>query len=241
MKEKKIIWDKDGSEMVLIPAGSFEMGDHFDQRNDDHELPIHQVELDAFYMDAYQVTMGQFKQFVEDSEYDYDDWDRVAECSPTKQHPMIHVNWYNATAYAEWAGKRLPTEAEWEYAARGGLVGKRYPGGDEITHDDANYSGTGGKDKWSQCAPVGSFAANEYGLYDMAGNVYEWCQDRYGSDYYSDSPAKNPPGPDNGSGRVLRGGAWSSGKSRLRVAGRSNGNPYARGRGHGFRCVSGSN
>ena len=241
MKEKKIIWDKDGSEMVLIPAGSFEMGDHFDQRNDDDELPIHQVELDAFYMDAYQVTMGQFKQFVEDSEYDYDDWDRVAECSPTKQHPMIHVNWYNATAYAEWAGKRLPTEAEWEYAARGGLVGKRYPGGDEITHDDANYSGTGGKDKWSKCAPVGSFAANEYGLYDMAGNVYEWCQDRYGSDYYSDSPAKNPPGPDNGSGRVLRGGAWSSYTYYLRVAYRGYYFPHNRIDGLGFRCVSGLN
>ena len=242
MKEKKIIWDKDGSEMVLIPAGSFEMGDHFDQRNDDDELPIHQVELDAFYMDAYQVTMGQFKQFVEDSEYDYDDWDRVAECSPTKQHPMIHVNWYNATAYAEWAGKRLPTEAEWEYAARGGLAGKRYPWGDEITHDNANYEGIGSRDQWIQSSPVGSFEANGYGLYDMMGNAMEWCQDRYGENYYSSSPAKNPPGPGSGSYRVLRGGACYDNASNyhLRVAYRSNYIPAGRYLGLGFRCVSGS-
>merc|ERR1712096_462363 len=102
--------------------------------------------------------------------------------------------------------------------ARGGWIGKRYPWGDEITHDDANYSGTGGKDKWSECAPVGSFAAHGYGLYDMAGNVREWCQDWYGENYYSSSPAKNPPGAGSGSYRVLRGGSWSLVTSYLRVA-----------------------
>ena len=242
MKEKKIIWDKDGSEIVLIPAGSFEMGDHFEEGDGD-EQPVHRVQLDAFYMDVREVTVGQFREFVNQSGYKYGgDWDVVAEYSPGDEYPMICVDWNGATAYAEWAGKRLPTEAEWEYAARGGLVGKRYSWEDDesLARDYANYDGTDGKDKWEYCSPIGSFAANGYGLYDMVGNVYEWCQDWYG-DYYSDSPAKNPPGPDNGSGRVLRGGAWSSGKSRLRVAGRSNGNPYARGRGHGFRCVSGSN
>ena len=242
MKEKKIIWEKDGSEMALIPAGSFEMGDHFDEGND-RELPIHEVELDAFYMDAYQVTVGQFKQFIEDSGYDYDDWDYVAEYSPGDGFPMVYVSWNDATAYARWAGRRLPTEAEWEYAARGGLAGKRYPGGDHVSHDDANYDGIGGEDKWSECAPVGSFEANEYGLYDMAGNVWEWCQDWYGEDYYSNSPAKNPPGPGTGSYRVLRGGSWASTVDNLRVAYRRNhGSPAGRYANYGFRCVvSGSN
>ena len=82
----------------------------------------------------------------------------------------------------------MPTEAKWEYAARGGLKGKRYPWGDEISHDNANYSGTGGRDKWSKCAPVSSFEANGYGLYNMVGNVWEWCSDWDASDYYSNSP-----------------------------------------------------
>ena len=99
-KEEKIIWEKGGSEMVLIPSGSFEMGDHFDGGDDD-ELPIHEVELDAFYMDAYQVTVGQFKQFIEDSGYDYDDWDSVAEYSPGDGFPMVYVSWNDATAYAK--------------------------------------------------------------------------------------------------------------------------------------------
>ena len=153
---------------------------------------------------------------------------------------MVLVNWDDATAYAEWAGKRLPTEAEWEYAARGGLRGKRYPWADEISHDDANYSGMGGADTWDRStAPVGSFAANGYGLYDMVGNVYEWCQDWYGENYYSNSPAKNPPGPDSGSSRVLRGGFWDNYTNTLRVANRLFDTPNNRTYSNGFRCVSG--
>ena len=154
---------------------------------------------------------------------------------------MVLVNWDDATAYAEWAGKRLPTEAEWEYAARGGLRGKRYPWADEISHDDANYSGMGGADTWDRStAPVGSFEANEYGLCDMAGNVFEWCTDWYGSDYYSNSPAKNPPGPDSSSSRVLRGGFWDKYTNTLRVAHRDGTSPFNRINDLGFRCVSGS-
>ena len=177
--QEKIKWNKDGSEMALIPAGSFEMGDHFAEGDMSSAQPVHTVELDAFCMDVNEVTVGQFKRFLQEAGHSYSRWDDVSEVSSTDKHPMIYVSWYDATAYCEWAGKRLPTEAEWEYAARGGLGGKRYPWGDEITHDDANYSGTGGKDKWDKCSPVGSFEANGYGLYDMAGNVAEWVMDVY--------------------------------------------------------------
>ena len=164
---KDEVLEKDRKGIVLIPAGSFEMGDYFDE-GEANERPVHRVELDAFYMDVHEVTVGQFKEFVNQSGYSHNRWNDVAKSSPGDEYPMVYVSWNDATAYAKWAGKRLPTEAEWEYAARGGLVGKRYPGGDEITHDDANYSGTGGKDKWKYSSPVGSFAANGYGLYDMA-------------------------------------------------------------------------
>jgi len=244
VKAKKITWKKDGKEMVLIPAGSFEMGDHFNELDDymKPSRPVHRVELDAFYMDVREVTVGQFREFVNQSGYKYGgNWDSVAKYSPGDEYPMIYVNWNDAVAYAKWAGKRLPTEAEWEYAARGGLAGKRYPWGDEITHDDANYDGTGGKDKWEYCSPVGSFAANGYGLYDMAGNVWEWCQDWYDGDYYSSSPATNPLGPDTGTLRVLRGGSWYSSTFTLRVAYRDCYGPLNRSNYLGFRCVSGLN
>ena len=219
---QEIIWEKDNAKMVLIPAGSFEMGDitwHVSQ-------PVHPVELDAFYMDVHEVTVGHFMEFVDQSDYKYGDrgdnaasWtflDEVAEHSPGDEYPMIWVTWHDATAYAKWAGKRLPTEAEWEYAARGGLIGKRYPWGDDesVARDHANYEGTGGKDQWSDTtAPVGSFRPNGYGLYDMLGNVSEWCSDLYDPFYYSKSPLKNPTGPSSGtkpwqSFRVLRGSSW---------------------------------
>merc|ERR1711964_329166 len=122
---------------VLIPAGSFEMGDHLDGKSN---APVHRVRLDGFYMDKTEVTVGQFKAFLSDSDYNWTgSWDGVSTYSPTDDHPMIYVNWHDAMAYCEWAGKRLPTEAEWERAARGGLQGKRYPWGDEVDDTKANY------------------------------------------------------------------------------------------------------
>ena len=234
--------------MVLIPAGSFEMGDHLD--NLPRALPVHTVELNAFYMDINEVTVGQFRQFIQQSEYNYEgNWLNVNKYSPTIDHPMIYVTWRDAVTYAEWAGKRLPTEAEWEYAARGGLIGKRYSWADaeSVARKYANYHGTSGKDRWDKStAPVGRFKPNGYGLYDMAGNVWEWCADWYNGNYYSNSPAKNPLGPDTGQlfdwggpCRVLRGGSWHNAASALHVAFRafliSDDRRYFT----GFRCVSG--
>ena len=221
--EKEIIWKKDGKEMVLIPAGSFEMGDHFDEGRDD-ELPVHTVQLDAFYMDSQEVTVEQFRKFVDESGHKYSRWNDVATYSPTDEHPMILVTWHDATAYAKWAGKRLPTEKEWEFAARGGLKNKKYPWGDDlsIAHEYAHY------DSWNDgkgtTKPVGNLKPNGYGLFDMAGNVWEWCQDWYDSDHDS---------------RVLRGGSWSCPPNYLRAAYRVNYLPADTDYYLGFRCVSG--
>jgi len=201
---------KDDALMVLIPAGEFQMGDAlgdaFNEGNND-ERPVHTVYVDAFYMDVYEVTNEQYKKFMDATGHKAPGYWNNNSYNEPKQ-PVVGVSWHDAIAYAEWAGKRLPTEAEWEKAARGGLVGKRYPWGDDISHDDANYDGTGGKDKWEYTSPVGIFAPNGYGLYDMAGNVWEWCADWYDPGYYAKSPKSNPKGPSYGQWRVFRGGSW---------------------------------
>ena len=171
--------------MVLIRAGSFEMGDHFNEGLED-ELPVHYVEIDSFYMDVHEVTVGQFKQFIDLTDHRFSgSWENVSEYSPGDDYPMVFVDWYDATAYAKWVEKRLPTEAEWEYAARGGLAGQRYwwRNDQEQARNYANFIGISGKDRWKKCSPVGSFGVNGYGLYDMAGNVYEWCVDWYAPNY----------------------------------------------------------
>ena len=246
--------------MVLIPAGSFEMGsedeDAFGYENE-NEQPVHTVHLDAFYMDKYEVTNAQFKAFVDGnpqwqkdnipdkySDEDYlEDWNGNTYPSGKANHPVTFVSWYAAMAYAEWAGKRLPTEAEWEYAARGGLSGKKYPwGDDEPTAAYANYhrniSGT---------TPVGRYAANGYGLYDMAGNVWEWCLDKYDADFYAASDnSRNPIAGgevDNFTTiptdpfRVLRGGSWGFDAQFLRVANRNGNARTLTFETCGFRCA----
>jgi formylglycine-generating enzyme required for sulfatase activity len=258
---------RDNAKMVLIPAGEFQMGCN-DGGND--EKPVHTVYLDAFYMDKYEVTNAQYAKFLNDygkntdaaghELIDFDDGNCLIEKSGIfrrkyrpksgyENHPVVEVTWYGAAAYAQYYGKRLPTEAEWEKAARGGLVGKKYPWGDNITHNEANYYGTGGKDdKWSGTSPVGSFAPNGYGLYDMAGNVWEWCADEYDSGYYSKSLKNNPKGPgiaitlgnNNFTNvytmRVIRGGAWRYSPSYLRCACRLGYVPTLTYYYLGFRC-----
>ena len=124
----------------------------------------------SIYMDATEVTVGQFKKFLKSTDHTFDGelWAKVYEYSPTDKHPMIFVSWFDATAYCEWAGKRLPTEKEWEFAARGGLKDKEYPWGDEesIAREYANFQGVLGRDQWDETtAPVGSFRPNGYGLH----------------------------------------------------------------------------
>ena len=194
---------------------------------DDDESPVHTVYTDAFWMDEHEVTNAQFAAFLNDqgnqSEggatwLDEGDEDVLIEKSGGQwqaksgygDHPVIEVSWYGAQAYCKWADRRLPTEAEWEKAARGGLVKKKYPWGEE---DPVCTKGAENGVQYSRCdgrtVPVMSFAPNGYGLYDMAGNVWEWVADWYDSGYYKNSPFENPPGPTSGSYRVLRGGSWA--------------------------------
>jgi len=223
---------KDGAEMLLIPAGEFQMGS-----NDISDAKVHTVYLDDFYIDKYEVTNAQYKKFMDATKYKAPSyWNDSNYNAPN--NPVVGVSWNDAKAYADWAGERIPTEAEWEKSARGGLVGKQYPWGDTLTHDDANYTGTGGKDIWTYASPVGSFKPNGYGLYDMAGNVWEWCADWYDSNYYVTSPKSNPSGSASGQYRVLRGGSWvNNGGNYLRVSSRNLNAPTLIDSGLGFRCA----
>ena len=248
--------------MVLIPAGEFEMGsDEFEKGSDigyANETPVHTVHVDAFYMDIYEVTNAQYKVFVDANpqwqkdkiERKFHDgvylrlWDGNNYPDGEADHPVVYVSWYAAMAYAKWAGKRLPTEAEWEKAARGGLIGKAYPWGDTIDDTLANYARHINKP-----IAVGQYPPNAYGLYDMAGNISEWCLDEYDPDFYAKSPRENPFSKGERKAilndfknlekkdRVLRGGCWSDNGVFLRVAYRHWGEQNYTSVFRGFRCV----
>jgi sulfatase modifying factor 1 len=264
--EPETITAKDGSKMALIPAGKFLMGADDDDIKE--MAPWHEVYVDAIYMDVYEITNKQFAKFLNDvrpaegpngkrwnwlvirndlelqerytwwpTEIVYENNKYVA-LEGSKDQPVITVNWYAADAYCKWAGKRLPTEAEWEKAARGGLKKKRFPWGDEIP--------TGGVifDKvWrdnmvpAPTGKVGNYYPNGYGLYDMVGNVWEWVYDWFDPGYYSQSPDSNPRGPASGELKVLRGGSWHNMAMGLRVGIRNTEYPMNTGDGVGFRCV----
>ena len=160
--------------------------------------------------------------------------------SGKEDHPIAFVSWYGANAYAQFYGKRLPTEAEWEYAARGGLRYYKYPWGNDISDTQANYSGSSDpyeSGSWPWTTPVGYYSPNGYGLYDVAGNLWEWCSDWYSSTYYASSPYYNPQGPGSGSNCVLRGGNWSDYVINLRCADRLSRNPNITEDNFGFRCA----
>ncbi len=234
-KIPKRITGKDGTPMVLIPAGEFRMGS---DEGEDNEKPVHTVYVDAFYMDIYEVTNAQFQQFCELTGRPLHRHRNDGRLGYGKSNqPVMGMGWQEAVAYCEWAGKRLPTEAEWERAARGGLEGKKYPWGDEPPDDTkANFNRHVGHPM-----PVGSYPPNGYGLHDMAGNVEEWCYDWYRPDYYQNSPKQNPQGPDSGfhGRRVVRGADWMDIGKWLTCANRQGENPKPRGNlyNYGFRCA----
>ncbi|MDD5563891.1 MAG: SUMF1/EgtB/PvdO family nonheme iron enzyme [Thermoanaerobaculaceae bacterium] len=221
---------------VRIPAGTFEMGCvPADVECAANEKPRHAVTIDTpFLMMIRPVTVAQYRRFVQST-------GRAAAPAPAfaqgDDHPVVGVDWNDAVAYCSWAGGRLPTEAEWEYAARGGQDGLKYPWGNSISHENANFKGTGGRDQWKYTSPVGSFDANGFGLFDMAGNVWEWCADPYGETYYASSPSVDPQGPPSGSSRVLRGGSWDFDPKSLRASFRGWILPWGGCDSGGFRCV----
>ncbi len=246
--------------MVLIPAGEFEMGSD-DADAEVNEQPIHTVYVDAFYMDKHEVTNLDYKRFVlKNPQWQKDriprslhsgsylkHWSGNNYPAGKANHPVTYVSWYGAMAYAAWAGKRLPTEAEWEKAARGGRAGLKYPWGNTISSVNANYF-----DNVGDTTVVGSYAANDYGLYDMGGNVWEWCLDAYDVDFYFSSPRRNPLSDVNTlsnldlvtsdftnvtRSRVWRGGSWTTGAPNVRVAFRNGGSPPDTHYYLGFRCV----
>jgi formylglycine-generating enzyme required for sulfatase activity len=262
----KVITGKDRSEMVLIPGGDFDMGS--EEEDLKIIAPKHTVHVDDFYMDRYEVNNKQFAEFLTEVKPSEGEkglrWNWIILRSdlseserssmwPTEiiyennkykafqgfeMYPALTVSWDAAEAYCEWAGKRLPTEAEWEKAARGGLERKIYPWGDEIPTSGVNFD-----QRWrlnsepSPTVPVGHYRANGYGLYNIAGNVWEWCSDWYDPKYFKKSPKNNPQGPETGFQKVLRGGSWFNNRTGIRVAIRNWAPPNSTNEDVGFRCV----
>lgn len=224
--------------MVMVPAGEFLMGNNQggNQSWDFDEKPAHLVYLDAYYMDKYEVTVWQYAKFLEATGRDAPpDWN-ILNQSQHQKRPVVKVEWADADAYCRWAGKRLPTEAEWEKAARG-TDERTYPWGNSPpTHLHANF----GKSDWNNHAalnPVGLLedGKSPYGIYDMAGNVWEWVSDWYDKNYYYKGYSQNPTGPSSGEFKVLRGGSWSS-QGSLRSVYRMEVTPAYRNDHVGFRC-----
>jgi len=267
---------KDGAKMLLIPAGNFMMGSSTEGRAD--EEPVHHVSLDAFYLDKYEVTNKLFQKFVRETGYETTaekegraaavtsggQWEVIPGAnwrkpeggetvfeSNREEHPVVSVSWYDADAYCRWADKRLPTEAEFEYAGRAGTRtiywwGDGNPGSQRV----ANIADESAKrqfpdlpimagydDGYERSAPVGSFDPNPWGLHDMIGNVSEWTADWFAEDYYQNSPERNPIGPFIGKYKVLRGGSWHNGPLGVRSAYRRNSQPGYRYDHFGYRCA----
>jgi serine/threonine-protein kinase len=266
------ISEKDGMILMFVPAGEFQMGS--DAENNDANL-LHKVYLDAFWIDQTDVTNAQFEKFVNDSAYKTDaekggsslvfnvnskklevvkgaDWKHpqgvTSNLNGLEKFPVLQMSWNDADAYCKWAGRRLPTEAEWEKAARG-TDGRKYPWGNQppagnlLNFADKNLpadqSDNSIDDGYMFSSPVGNYpdGASPYGVLDMAGNVWNWTADWYDGGYYKISPERNPQGPSSGTTRVLRGGGWGDNINGTRSDNRVNSHPNGRGPSLGFRCV----
>ncbi len=239
---------KDGLPMVLIPEGPFAMGSNDGSPN---ERPEHQVTLGAYYIDQHEITITLYAKFLEETKRRAPPtWDEEAVTS-AGDRPAVGVSWSDAEAYCKWAGERLPTEAEWEKAARG-TDGRRYPWGPmQPFVDIANYNRglwvsepvtlspvTGGVEGMSVRHGLKEGGRSPYGLFHMAGNAAEWVADWYDREYYAKSPAQSPTGPAEGEKHVIRGGSWADLPAALRVTARVSAEPEFRDRTIGFRCAS---
>jgi len=238
LRKSKALEPVPESPMVEIPAGEFLMGFDGTQALED-ERPFHRVWLDVFSIDSYEVTTAQYASFLAAEKRAAPwQWESV-DLAQTGDRPVIGVSWHDAEAYCRWKDKRLPTEAEWEKAARG-TDGRLYPwGNQEPTNELANFA-LGARFSYRQVLlPVRSREQGKspYGLYHMAGNVYEWVQDWYATNYYETSPSRNPSGPAQGQFKVLRGGSWSDLPKYLLTYGRFKLPPETRNSYTGFRCA----
>ena len=231
-------------DMVYIPGGSFNMGSTMNKE----EQPVHQVTVSGFYLDKYEVTVAQYREFCKAAR-------RTMPPQPywsEERNPVINVSWNDAAAYAKWKRKRLPSEAEWEYAARSAAKGYYYAWGNidpakKMGGNVADETLRSEKQFWTvwkayhdgyvYTAPVGTYYSNTFGLYDMTGNVSEWCNDWYNEDYYKTSTAINPKGPEKGSHKVIRGGSWNLGPRDVRTTKRQHFRPEVTLDYVGFRCA----
>ncbi len=252
---------KDPAPNVLIKGGTFSMGS---QRGDEDEEPVHQISISGFLMDTYEVTNDRYAKFLnsipENERYkipsyiDLSKKDNGIELrikpfivkTGLNSHPVVYVSWYGAKAFAKWANKRLPTEAEWEFAASGGsrmiyswgsVFNKNILNCMKLDNDiylNSMFNFFGGRGT----IPVGMFIPNINKLYDMSGNVWEWCEDWYHPKYYHQSPPRNPRGPVSGDQKILRGGSWSLWDAKnFRCAERFFSKPNYMSYNVGFRCV----
>jgi formylglycine-generating enzyme required for sulfatase activity len=224
--------------MIFIPEGHFMMGSDAGQGGQDNERPVHRVWVDAFELAARQVTNADYARFLAATKHaPPPGWGEPHFDHPDQ--PVVAASWFDAVAYCDWVSRatgrtyRLPTEAEWERAARGGVEGKSYPWGDAPPESLPDYA-----QRWKDGPePVGRYAPNPYGLYDIGDNVHEWCADWYGADYYADSPERNPQGPPDGKRRSSRGGSWRHYTKASRCAARSSIPPEFHYADYGFRVA----